>query len=123
MLRLRRFYGKTALRHDECMRKTRERRRTTAFAASTERSDRDYNTGSFHKPHKTRIPHERQTRHSLWVAGAIICAWALSVSLSMMFDFTMEEAKQNFRQGAFIFGRGRRLRLRLPCESEDLGGF
>ena len=35
---------------------------------------------------------------ALWVAGAIICAWALSVSLSMMFDFT------NFRQGSFIFG-------------------
>ena len=27
---------------------------------------------------------------ALWVAGAIICAWALSVSLSMMFDFTIE---------------------------------
>ena len=36
--------------------------------------------------------------------GAIICAWALSVSLSMMFDFTIEEARQNFRQGSFIFG-------------------
>ena len=41
---------------------------------------------------------------ALWVAGAIICAWALSVSLSMMFDFTIEEARQNFRQGSFIFG-------------------
>ena len=48
---------------------------------------------------------------ALWVAGAIICAWALSVSLSMMFDFTIEEARQNFRG----------LRLRLSLEGPDLG--
>lgn len=40
----------------------------------------------------------------LWVAGAVIVAWALSVSLSMMLDFTNEAAKEYFRQGTFILG-------------------
>lgn len=38
----------------------------------------------------------------LWLSGALMVAWALSVSISMMFDWTIPEAQENFRQGLFI---------------------
>lgn len=38
----------------------------------------------------------------LWLSGALIVAWALSVSISMMFDWSIPEAQENFRQGLFI---------------------
>lgn len=39
----------------------------------------------------------------LWLSGSLMVAWALSVSVSMMFDWSVPEAQETFRQGLFIF--------------------
>lgn len=60
---------------------------------------------------------------ALWVSGAIVCAWALSVSLSLMFDFSIEEARQNFRQGTFIFGAAAVFALVFRAKVKVWGSF